>query len=295
MPPSRKILKVKPLYRNRAGWLLLFVMFAFAPSSNAQVAASDRETAGLAAEQAGQLRLALDDYVAALQALPDPPPADADQRLRERIIKLALKLDPPPAVPDEAQQRMTRGQTASKSAQKPEELKASLSEFQRALRMAPWLAGGYSNLGELQEKLRDYPAAIRSFELYLLAAPTAQDAESVQKRINDLRGRFDTLYMYAHHFGSGDYVSGELTVSNGWIQFRDRAEAKYSFTFPVSDVRSVERRAGPIYMRFLRALHIELRNGKRFVLVALFPGDEGVVPIEKAIKDMDSEHRIVFK
>ncbi len=81
---------------RRAPWLLLCVMFAFAPSSNAQVAPADREAAGLAAEQAGQLREAFDDYVAALQALPESPPADADRRLRERIIKLALRLDPPP-------------------------------------------------------------------------------------------------------------------------------------------------------------------------------------------------------
>src|SRR6266849_4547513 len=107
MPPSRKIPEVKPLYRHRARWLLLFVMFAFAPSSNAQVATSDRETAGLAAEQAGQVREAFDDYLAALQALPDPPPAETDWRLRERIIRVALKLDPPPAVPEEAQQRLS--------------------------------------------------------------------------------------------------------------------------------------------------------------------------------------------
>src|SRR5712691_9357229 len=130
---------------RRAPWLLLCVMFAFAPSSNAQVAPADREAAGLAAEQAGQLREAFDDYVAALQALSDPPPADADLRLRERIIKLALKLDPPPAVPEEAQQRITSGQTASKSAQNPGELKVAVSEFQRALRLAPWLARAYFN------------------------------------------------------------------------------------------------------------------------------------------------------
>jgi len=94
------------------GWPVLLIMLAFAPSSNEQVARSDREAAGLAAEQAGQLRTAFDDYVAALRALSDPSPAESDLRLRDRIIKLALKLDPPPAVPDEAQRRITNGQTA---------------------------------------------------------------------------------------------------------------------------------------------------------------------------------------
>jgi tetratricopeptide (TPR) repeat protein len=275
---------------HRSRWLLLCVMFAFAPSSNAQVAASDRETAGLAAEQAGQLREAFDDYVAALQALPDPPPAETDWRLRQRIIKLALKLDPPPAVPEEAQQGLSRGQTAIKSAKTQEEFVAAVSEFRRALRLAPWLASGYFDFGQLLEDAKLYQSAALSFELYLLAAPAAQDAESVRKRINDLLGRFPAMYQYAHHFGSGgDFVTGDLIVSNGSIRFGD------SFAFPVSDVRSVERKPGPMFLHSFRALHIQLKNGKKFVLLPIGLGDEGVVAIEKAIKDMDPEHRIVFK
>src|SRR5260370_33293678 len=95
---------------RRAPWLLLCVMFAFAPSSNAQVAPADREAAGLAAEQAGQLREAFDAYVAALQALPESPPAAAARRLRERVIKLALRRDPPPGVPAAAPPRLHTGQ-----------------------------------------------------------------------------------------------------------------------------------------------------------------------------------------
>jgi tetratricopeptide (TPR) repeat protein len=275
---------------HRARWLLLCVVFAFALSSHAQTPSSDRETAGLAAEQAGRLREAFDDYVAAWQALPDPPPADAYRRLRERIIKLALKLDPPPAVPEEAQQRLASAQALSKSLQKPEDVQAAGSEFQRALRLAPWWASGYFTVGESLEKLGSYPAAAQSFELYLLAAPAAQDAESVRKRIHDLRARFPAMYQFAHHFGSGgDFVTGDLIVSNGSIRFGD------SFTFPVSDVRSVEKGRGPMFLRSFPALHIQLKNGKKFVLLPIGLGDEAADAIEKAIKDMDPEHRIVFK
>jgi len=266
-------------------------MFAFAPLSRAQVAPADREAAGLAAEQAGQLRDALDNYLAALQALPESPPADADRRLRERIIKLALKLDPPPAVPAEAQERLAKGQAALKSATNPEDFKAAFLEFQRALRLAPWWASGYFTVGESLEKLGYYPAAAGIFELYLLAAPAAKDAETVQKRINDLRGRYPAMYEYAHHFGSGgDFVTGDLIVSNGSIRFGD------SFAFPVGDVRSVERMKRSIAFAVrMPALRIELKNGKKFVLLPIGSGDEGMVAIEKAIKDMDPEHRIVFK
>jgi tetratricopeptide (TPR) repeat protein len=298
-------------------WPLLVLMFAVALSSNAQVVPSGRETAGLAAEQAGQLHQALDDYVAALQALPDPPPADSDRRLREHIIKLALKLDPPPAVPDEAQQRITNGEATAKTAKIPKDVSAAIPEFQHALRLAPWLPAGYFDLGQAQEKLRDYPAAIRSFEFYLLAAPTAQDADSVQKRIIDLRGRFPAMYLKTHSIFTQSAMrpawaldtSGELTVSNGSIQFRDSTDPKHSFAFPVSDVRSLERRRGPEGFPVLR---IGLQNEKKFDLVPdtfghlLAAGDngvsgmekamnEGVAAIEKAIRDMASQQGISLK
>lgn len=301
---------------HRSCWLLLCVMFAFGPSNNAQVAPPDREAAGLAAEQAGQLSLALDNYVAALQAMPHTAPADADRRVRERIIRVALRLDPPPAIPDEAQQRITSGQTASKSARNPGELGTAVSEFQRALRIAPWLATGYFNLGDLQEKLRDYSEAIGSFELYLLAAPTAQDTESVQKRITDLRGRFPAMYLKTHSIFTQSALrpawaldsDGELTVSNGSIQFRDNSDANHSFAFQVSDLRSLETKRGPEGFRVLR---MKLQNGKKFDLVPdtfghlIATGDKGVDAmekamdesmdaIEKAIKDMASQRGVVL-
>jgi tetratricopeptide (TPR) repeat protein len=305
------------MHGHHRGWPVLLIMLAFAPSSNEQVARSDREAAGLAAEQAGQLRTAFDDYVAALQALSNPPPPESDLRLRDRIIKLALKLDPPPAVPDEAQRRITNGQTAAKTAQNPKDINAAISEYQSALRVAPWLPASYFDLGELQEKLRDYPAAIRSFEFYLLAAPTAQDAESVQKRIIDLHGRFPAMYLKTHSIFTQSALrpawaldtNGELTVSNGSIQFRDTTDPKHSFAFPITDVRSLERRYGPEGFPVLR---IVLQNGKKFDLVPdtfghdLAAGDtgvkaiqkamgEGLAAIEKAIRDMASQQGIFLK
>jgi tetratricopeptide (TPR) repeat protein len=261
----------------------LFLVFAVAPSSSAQTPLSDRETAGLAAEQAGRLREAFDDYVAALQALPDHPPLDVDQRLRERIIRLAWKLDPPPAVPEEAQQRITSAQMKSKSAQTREEVIAAASEFERALRLAPWFAGGYFSLGEWLEKLKLYPAAIRSFELYLLAAPAAQDAESVRNKISGLRCRFDATYLkhtsfWAHMDPTWTFGDGDLAVCGGSIQF----SGSDAFNFPISDVRSLERKRGPARLPYLR---IVLRNGKKFDLF-IGSGEEDMAAVEKAIKDM---------
>jgi tetratricopeptide (TPR) repeat protein len=292
-------------------------MLAFGLPSNAQVAA-DRETAASAAEQAGQFRLALDDYVAALMALPEPPPVDADRRLRERIIKVALQLIPSPVVSDEAQQRLTSGQAAAKSAQTPKELVAAAAEFQGALRIAPWLAAGYSDLGNVQEKLRDYPAAIQSFELYLLAAPSAQDAQSVQKRVRDLRCRFPAMYLQTHSIFTQSELrpawalspGGELTVSDGSVEFRDPGDLKHSFAFQVAELRSLERRHGP---EGFPALRMKLQNGKNYDLVPDVLGHsiatqdkssrdalqkalgESMDAMEKAIRDMASQQGLVLK
>jgi hypothetical protein len=54
-------------------FLLLTPAHAQAPAQGV-----DHETAGQRAEHAGQVEEAFREYVAAVQALPDPPPADAD-------------------------------------------------------------------------------------------------------------------------------------------------------------------------------------------------------------------------
>jgi len=279
---------------RHAPWLAIYLVFASGSLIRAQVAPMGREAAGLAAEQAGQLPQALDAYVAALQTLPNPPPLDADRRLREHIIKVALRLDPPATVPDEATQKLTRAQTAAKTAQNPRDLEGVISEFQGALRLAPWLPSAYFALGESQEKLRDYPAAIRSFEFYLLAAPTAQDAESVQKRIADLHGRFPAVCLqhtawWVHMDPTWSFGSGELTLSNGSIKLNC---PDGTFNVQISEVRSLERKIAPAGLLYLR---IVPQHGKKFDFSPAGSGDDAVAGVEKAIRDMASQHGIVLK
>lgn len=285
---------------------LLITMLTFAVPSNAQVAPSAQEAAGLAADQAGQLREALDDYVGALQALPDPPPEEAIKRLREHIIKVALKLDPAPVVPDEALQQIARAQSTEKSAQNLRDFEAAISQYQNTLHLAPWLASAYLGLGTMQEKLRDYPVAIQSFEFYLLAAPMAKDYLSVQKRIADLRGHFPAGYLQTHSIFTQSALRpawslnycGELIVSGASVEFRDECEPKHSFAFPISDLRSLERRKGPsvfpaVHMPF-SVLRIRLRNGKKFDLVPQPPSDEAMTAMEKALKDVAAQNGVAL-
>lgn len=150
---------------------------------------SSEESDGRAAEQAGKLREALTQYVAALQSVPEGS-AD-DQRLRETIIKLIQKLSPPPALPEEARRFSVRGQIAIKDAKSAVDFAEASKEFGEALRVAPWWADGYFNQGVALEKAGKYSQAARALKFYLLAAPNAPDVQNVRDQIYALEYRHE--------------------------------------------------------------------------------------------------------
>lgn len=142
---------------------------------------ADEEALGRQAEEAGKLREALTHYVATLQDAPQG--SDAELRWRERIIKLVQNIQPPPAIPEDARKFAVRGQTAVREAKSASDFQEATKEFKKALRIAPWWADGYFNLGVAQEKAGQLNEAIRSLKLYLLAAPDATDGRKVQDQI----------------------------------------------------------------------------------------------------------------
>jgi len=108
----------------------------------------------------------------------------------------------------------------------------------------------------------------------------------------------------------GNETGGRLIVGNASVQFHDPNDAKASFSFPVTDLGSLEQRHGPEGFRVLR---IKLQNGKHFDLVPdvvgksnTIPGenrkndltkrmDEGVTAMEKAIRDLAAENKVALK
>lgn len=110
----------------------------------------------------------------------------ADDKLRERIIAAALALKPAPAVPIEARRHMSRAQGAIELAKQPEDMRLAVEELEKALRLAPWWAEAYYNLGVVQDKAGRYGDAVRSLRLYLRTAPGAKDAQDVEMQIAKL-------------------------------------------------------------------------------------------------------------
>jgi tetratricopeptide (TPR) repeat protein len=112
-----------------------------------------------------------------------------DDALREKIVKLARTMVPPPALPEEANRRMTRGTILFKEAKNDADFKDAITEFQAAALAAPWYADAYYNLGIAQNKAKDFAAAARSLKLYLIAVPDAPDAKAAQSLIYEMELR----------------------------------------------------------------------------------------------------------
>lgn len=164
--------------RSFLATLILIPFIVLCPLSSL---AADSESLGQQAEQAGKLREALTHYVSALQSASEG--SSKDQQLREKIIILAQKLTPPPAVPEEAEKYLMRGQGAVEIAKTPDDYLVAIAEFKKAARLAPWWADIYYNLGLVQDKAGLYADGIRSLKLCLKAAPNAPDAKKIELMI----------------------------------------------------------------------------------------------------------------
>jgi tetratricopeptide (TPR) repeat protein len=123
----------------------------------------------------------LRQLISELQNSPD------NQSLREKIINLALTLDPQPTIPDEVATCEGAAEYAFKNAKTEADYTDAAKEYEKALLAAPWLAADYFNCGVAYEKGGNLDGAIRNFNYYLMAAPDAPDVIEVRKRIGGLK------------------------------------------------------------------------------------------------------------
>jgi tetratricopeptide (TPR) repeat protein len=147
--------------------------------------AGNEDSLGRQAEKEGRLKQALMHYVEALKT------DVSNQQLREKIIKLAKKIQPPPVVPEEARRHMVRGRAAVKAAKNKQGFQNAADEFKQALYIAPWLVDGYYNLGIMQDKAGKYKEAVRNLKTYLSGAPNSADTREVQDFIYEIEYRRD--------------------------------------------------------------------------------------------------------
>jgi tetratricopeptide (TPR) repeat protein len=127
-----------------------------------------------------------------LQEIASVKKGSADEkRLRERCIRLALRISPPPEVPESAQRQLSRGQAALKMAQTPEDFADASREFNEALVSAPWWGEAYLSLGDSYQKAGNHQQAIAAYNWYLMAVPTAVDAREIRNAIYEMEYAYE--------------------------------------------------------------------------------------------------------
>ena len=110
----------------------------------------------------------------------------ANTALREKIIMLALAMDPAPRVPENVERNLARGTALIRTAAGAGEYKQAIVEFEAAANNAPWLAMAYFKLAVVQEKVGFYTEAIQNFKFYLMAAPEANNTKEVKNKVDEL-------------------------------------------------------------------------------------------------------------
>ncbi len=115
----------------------------------------------------------------------------SNENLRRSIIDLALKLEPNPAIPPEAEAAAGRGTYIFKNANSVDDKLISAKEFLTAIELAPWVANYYYNLCTVLEKTPYLPQALHACKLYLVAAPNAIDVGDMRQHIAGLQYAVD--------------------------------------------------------------------------------------------------------
>jgi len=198
------------------------------------------EEMGQAAEKSGKFREALTHYTAALQTVTDG--SVEDQQLREKIIGVVQKLNPPPAIPEEANAYEGRAEAAATDARTPQDMMDAAGEYKKALKLAPWVVRYYFNLGLVLEKAGAYEEAMRNLKFYLAAAPGAPDAAEVKKKIAGLEYRMEKAAAPAATAFDPSSLSGRWRAG-GWIgnlhEKPERGSSKWSFRDDFAQVQVV--------------------------------------------------------
>jgi tetratricopeptide (TPR) repeat protein len=139
------------------------------------------------AEQNGQLPEALTHYRAALSASALlSGTRSINPQISQKTIAVARKLDPPPAIPEEARRHAAFASLAVKEAKDPSGYEKAVAEYLQAVCLAPWWADLYYNLGMVQEQRSHFREAAETFKLYLVASPQDPQAQVIKNKIYEL-------------------------------------------------------------------------------------------------------------
>jgi len=138
---------------------------------------------GAQAQKDSSPRERLEQYVAKLQGSP------IDDALREKIIKTARELKPPPAIPEEARRHFMKAAAIQKAATDQIGYELAISEYRNAIPIATWWAETYFNLRVALEATVRLDNAIAELKRYPLTEPNIEDPRAARDRIYAIEGK----------------------------------------------------------------------------------------------------------
>lgn len=112
-----------------------------------------------------------------------------DNSTRRLIVKLASRIKPAPAIPEEARRHFVEGSTIVKAGKNPAEQALAAQSFTEALKAAPWWPDAYYNLAVAQDLAGQFDDAEKSFTLYILSNPGEAEQREAQDRIYALSAK----------------------------------------------------------------------------------------------------------
>jgi hypothetical protein len=178
-----------------------------------------------------------------------------DLASREKVIQDVLAMKKAPALPKAAVPLRKAGED---SLQKSKFLEAAKS-LQTASDWAPWDTGIYGDLAQAQEKAALYPEAIQSLNLYLLAAPKADDRQQIQDRIGKL----------------GDENKKWMA---GQIEHLDDDDAENSLAKRLAGMGPAARIEVPFLAKALKNNDTDTRSHAALILGQIGPDAAGAIP-----------------
>jgi hypothetical protein len=107
----------------------------------------------------------------------------------EKVIKLALTLDPKPAIPEEARRHYVKACTLFEDAKQTSESADAAGEFRQALLLAPWWGEAYMKMGLALETAQRYDEAIASLKLFIATKPQDDLLRKTQDEIYKIEAK----------------------------------------------------------------------------------------------------------
>ncbi len=159
----------------------------------------------------------------------------ADSELRERLIRLAGELKPPPAVPEEANRAFIKGGVFQTEAKEPSGYELAVAAYREALRIAPWWGDAYFNLGAALTSAGRFEEAIAALSSYKASVPVGSaEWRDAQNRIYALEARLEMASAKPDRSLAGNwkvYVNGSPQQPGGSTDNGGRTTWNASFHY----------------------------------------------------------------